>query len=98
MRSEHDVAQWEQRMIRLERFFDKNVQNGAGNCAFPLNFYQRRLIDDGAACGVDQISAFFHQAQALLVQKILALLRKFQVDRNDIGVFQDLFQPHIGRL
>lgn len=34
MRSEHDIAQLEQRVIRRKRFFDEDVESGAGNDAF----------------------------------------------------------------
>ena len=33
MRSEHDVGQVEQRVIRRKRFLDEDVERGAGNCA-----------------------------------------------------------------
>src|SRR5689334_5601478 len=87
MRGKHDIRH------RLETLVDfrlvlKDVKPGAGDLFGLERAHQRRLVDDGAAGGVDQKRGFFHQPQLAGADLMAGLRVERRMQRDEIGFAQ----------
>src|SRR5690242_1532347 len=87
MRGKHDIRH------RLETLVDfrlvlKDVKPGAGDLFGLKRAHQRRLVDDGAAGGVDQKRCFFHQPQLVGADLMAGLRVERRMQRDEIGFAQ----------
>src|SRR5262245_42631789 len=60
MRRGDHIRKLKQRMIRARRLYRKHVHRRASKTPVPERRDQRRLIDQGRACGVNQVRAALH--------------------------------------
>ena len=72
MGGEHDVGHFPQRPLDLGLVLE-HVEAGAGDLFARQRADQRRLVDDGAAGGVDEESRRLHQAQLARADLVMRL-------------------------
>jgi hypothetical protein len=103
MRGDDDILQPEQHVL-LGRLDREDVEGGTGETARFDRPGDRRLVDQPAACTVDQPRAGFHCGNPLGGQDIGGLVGLGQVQRDEIGAREeiadvlDLLHPQFARL
>ena len=82
-------------IVCRDRFSLHAVQCSAGHGSVRERAVERFFIDDAASRVVDDVDALLHPLECILVKDILSLQR-WAVDRDDVGLFDELVQRDAG--
>ena len=84
------------RMAGWQRFLGENVQAGTRQAFVSECVDQGCFVDNRPASGIDQQRLWLHPTQGLGVHQALATFAEHQVDRENIGLFEERLFTHIG--
>ena len=86
VRRADEVRRSEQRVIGRRRLGREHVECGARDMAAVERLFQRRFVDQPAACAVDDAYALLGLGDILLRQDIARLVGQRRVQRDEIGL------------
>ena len=83
-------------MIDRQRLDRKHVDRGACDLVLLQGFQQRRLIDDGAARGVDEVGGWLHAREVCSSDQTARPLTQHHMDSDDIGGLEQFLLGGVG--
>src|SRR5262245_20372557 len=92
MRGGDQVREPQQRIVGRGRLGGKHIEAGASKLAAGQGLMQRRLVDDAAAGGVDEIGRGLHAGEALGIEHAHRLRRLRAMDGDEIGTRHGLIE------
>ena len=92
MRREDHPRQLPQRRVRRQRLDREHIDRRSGDALRPDRLCERRFIHQLAARRVDEHRGAFHEGQAFGVDQMVRLLGVRDVQRDDVGLLQQLLQ------
>src|ERR1700720_573267 len=94
MRRCENIREMAKRMLRRQRFDIEHVQARSGDFPRLQDFDESRLVDDGAACRIDQIGRRLHRRKLASSNDATASTAENEMDREDIRFSKYLFFGH----
>src|SRR5258705_3937183 len=85
MRRHHDIGQIPQRRIRRQRLLPECVDRGAAEMPALNRFEERCLVDDVAACDVDEPCTFAHALECTGINEFAPFPGERTSDHNPAG-------------
>ena len=89
VRRQVDVRASTQRASGGQRLLDEDVQRGAAKTSALQRVGQGRLVDQGAAGGVDEAAAGLHQPQPPVVDQAVVLGPQVRVQGDEVALGQE---------
>ena len=86
--SEDQPVAFEQRIVGFRRLVDLDVETRPHDAAAVERLEQRSLVDDAAACTVDDVGGGFHQGQLARADQVARILLQRHVHRDEVRVRQ----------
>jgi hypothetical protein len=94
MRRQHDVGQRAKLALLRERLVLKHIEAGGRHLAGLQRGNERGFLDDAAAGAVEQAHAFPAFCQRRLVDEIVRRIRQRHVNRDVVGLHEQLVERH----
>ncbi len=72
MRRTDDIVELQEGIVGVDGFSLEHIQASPSDAPVAEGIDERRLIDDGAASGIDQVRGRFHQSQLASADELVA--------------------------
>src|ERR1700720_2568921 len=94
MRRCENIREMAERMLGRQRLDIEHVQARAGDFPRPQDFDESRLVEDGAACRIDETGRRLHRCKLASSHDATASMAENEMDGDDIRFSKYLFFGH----
>src|SRR5215467_6864753 len=91
MRRGDKIIQFQQRRFRIRLRFE-DIECSARNLAAFQRVVQVAFVDNAAACAIQDADTILHSGNCVFVNKVLRVLGKWNVNRDEIGLLEDVLE------